>query len=105
MSRVERQKDGYFVFVQEEVCEAGPFERWDPRMRGRWEMEGRVQLGNLASDSEGEESRRREGSGEEDGGKKQRRAERRLKKRQRHMPFGTFVRDFVGGGRVFVRDI
>lgn len=95
---MEWQHDGYFAFVQEGIFEPGPMERWDPKMRDRFVMEGREQLVNMASDSEKEEVGKRESA-------KERRRERRRARRQRKMPFGTFVVDLVGGGRTFVRDI
>jgi len=108
-SRVERQEDGYFAFIQEELYPPGPFERWDPAMGERWVCEERRQLVNIASDSE--KDGKREGKGEateKDLEREERRLERREKrqrKRQKKMPFGSFVLDTVGGGRRFVRDI
>jgi hypothetical protein len=101
-SRVERDDDGYFMFIQEVLYPPGPLERYDPKMKDRFAMEGRCQLVNMASDSEKEHAHEDEKG--ETSEKDAAREKRRIRK-QKKMPFGSFVVDTVGGGRKFVRDI
>jgi hypothetical protein len=105
MSRVERQDDGYFAFIQEQMFPPGPFERCTPSAwMERWVMEERMQLVNMASDSEREDGGRKGKTTEKSVARAERR-KRKRERRQKKMPFGCFVKDTVGGGRKFVRDI